>query len=101
MKNADIPVSCKPAVELSWADSLISWARSSVLRIADPCEEYHRTLLTDPTYEVTPLTAMVDMLAITVFQPLGFIGKQIGSFFDSLLCKILLAETLLLMTVLS
>ena len=80
MKNSEIPASCYPG-QIGWAD----WFKYSVLRSPDPCEAYHRVLLTDPAHEVTPLAAMVDMLVVVVFKPLGFIGEQVGLFFNNVL----------------
>ncbi|EFX67114.1 hypothetical protein DAPPUDRAFT_262090 [Daphnia pulex] len=41
--------------------------------------------MTDPSYEVNPFVALIDMLVVGVFQPLEYIGTKIGSFFDGLL----------------
>jgi hypothetical protein len=43
--------------------------------------------MTDPSYEINPFVALIDMLAVGVFQPLGYIGTQVGSFFDGVLSK--------------
>ena len=82
MKHADMPASCKPS-DVTWS----SYFQSLIMTVPDPCEEYHRTFLTDPTHEVNPFTALVDMLAVAVFQPLGFIGESLGTFFNNILSK--------------
>lgn len=84
-KNKDIPTSCNPE-QLGILESLrlkfnAFWGHP------DPCEEYHRVLLTDPSYEVNPFTVLFDMLVVGIFHPLGYIGKQVGSFFDGVLSK--------------
>lgn len=77
-----MPASCKPS-DVSWG----SYFQSFLMKVPDPCEEYHRTFFTDPTHEVNPFTVLVDMLAVAVFQPLGFIGESVGAFFNNILSK--------------
>ena len=31
------------------------------------------------------LTALVDMVVVAILEPLGFVGKSIGAFFDNVL----------------
>lgn len=85
-KNVDIPVECNLEKLTAW-DTMRLYINKNVLRNPDPCEEYYRVLMTDPSYEVNPFVALIDMLVIGVFQPLEYIGTKIGSFFDGLLSK--------------
>jgi hypothetical protein len=41
--------------------------------------------MTDPVYQVTPIMALSDTLATAIFHPLGYIGHQIGQFFNGVL----------------
>lgn len=86
LKNSNLPQSCNPEQIGAW-DNFKLWFSQTVLREYDPCEVYHKTLLTDPSYEVNPFVALFDLLVVVVFQPLGYVGKQMGSFFDSVLSK--------------
>lgn len=85
-KNVDIPVECDLEKLTAW-DTMRLYISKNFLRNPDPCEEYYRVLMTDPSYEVNPFVALIDMLVVGVFQPLEYIGTKIGSFFDGLLSK--------------
>ena len=84
MRNSDLPLACNPEQlgTLAYIQLLIS---TNIIRNPDPCDEYHRAYYTDPTYEVNPFIALVDLLARVVFQPMGFVGEKMGSFFDGVL----------------
>ena len=84
-KNMDVPIACKPEQLTTWGSLGLYF--STFLRNPDPCEEYYRVLMTDPSYEINPFVALIDMLVVGVFQPLGYIGTQVGSFFDGVLSK--------------
>ena len=87
LKNGDKPGACKPE-QLGMLEVFQLWFSSSIMRKPDPCEEYHRAIFTDPIYEVNPFVALIDMLVVAIFQPLSYMGKQFGSFFDSVLSKL-------------
>ena len=85
-KVTDIPATCNVEQLTVWG-TISLYLSKTVLRNPDPCEEYYRVLMTDPSYEVNPFFALIDMLTVGIFQPLGFIGTQVGSFFDGVLSK--------------
>lgn len=68
-------------------DSLKDSFSQLFFKKTDPCEEYHKALLIDPSYEVNPLTALFDLLITVVFRPLGYVGEKVGSFFNNVLGK--------------
>ena len=49
-----MPLACRTDQQTYW-DSIKLWMSTTIAMNADPCEEYHRALLTDPTFEVTPM----------------------------------------------
>ncbi|XP_057377105.1 chloride channel CLIC-like protein 1 [Daphnia carinata] len=82
-KNKDIPASCDPE-QIGTLESL-KLRFEAYWGYPDPCEEYHRVLLTDPSFEVNPFTVLWDMLVVGILHPLGYIGNQMGSFFTGVL----------------
>lgn len=82
-KNKDIPASCDPK-QLGILESF-KLRFDAFWGYPDPCEEYHRVLLTDPSFEVNPFTVLWDMLVVGILHPLGYIGHKIGSFFNEVL----------------
>jgi len=60
----------------------------SVFSSVDPCEEYHKTIMVDPVYEVNPLTALVDLLTKLILHPLSSLGTEVGLMFSGLLSSV-------------
>lgn len=85
-KASQPPAACNPDALDTWS-TLKLVVSTTVFGYADPCDEYHRALLTDPTYEISPFLALVDMLATGIFHPLKYIGEQFGGFFDGVLSE--------------
>ena len=107
LKNAEMPPSCNPN-QLNWMEfasykfsRLFSGKLSEFYPIfyctifmimfdllgEDECEKYAQVLFTDPVYKISPITALSDTLATLVFHPLGYIGGQLGDFFNNFFSK--------------
>ena len=50
-----MPDSCLPQKQLTTWQSLKGWFMWQLSWSHDPCEQYHRALLVDPFWEVTPM----------------------------------------------
>ncbi len=55
-----LPESCLPRKQLTTWQSLRLWLSWQLSWSRDPCEEYHRALMVDPFWEVTPVMVSVD-----------------------------------------
>ena len=69
MQHRNIPPECSPN-SMPWT----SFFKSFVIT-EDKCKEYHKALLVDPFYEVSPLMAFTDLLNLC-FSPLRVFGKE-------------------------
>jgi len=83
LKTAEIPPECRPH-EMTWFQSLQSSGRAMFSSV-DKCEEYHKTIMVDPIYEVNPMVAFVDLATTLILHPLASLGDNVGMMFSSLL----------------
>lgn len=88
MKNSKVPANCDRDTFGSLESSILH-IKKSLFGLEDPCEEYHRALMLDPSYEVNPFIALFDLVVRIAFQPLGYLGEKVGSFFQGVMCKYL------------
>jgi len=82
-KLQDVPKECRPG-EMSWFQTIESFAKSTVSN-TDRCQEYHKALLVDPIYEVSPMMAAADLATNLLLRPLRIFGKEAGHMFSGLL----------------
>ena len=52
---------------------------------AAQCEAYYEALLVNPILEVTPITALTEMVSQFVLRPLNVLGQHLGNFYANLL----------------
>ncbi|XP_060590348.1 uncharacterized protein LOC132745443 isoform X4 [Ruditapes philippinarum] len=85
LMTAGTPVECIPHQMTPW-HSLKSWWRTQFSWMAsDPCYQYHKALLVDPLWEVTPLKVISSAFSHCVVYPfevlLGGFGRALRLFF--------------------
>jgi len=83
LQSGNVPPECRPK-EMTWLQTLQSSTRAMFSSV-DRCEEYHKTIMVDPIYEINPLTALVDLLTKLLLHPLSSLGSEVGLMFSSLL----------------
>jgi len=78
-KFSNIPPECNPQ-SMTWWMSV-----KAVLSGKDKCYEYHRHILVDPIWEVSPAEAIMETISVLLVQPMGHVGTGIGKFFYNLI----------------
>jgi len=79
MKNREMPSDCYQG-----SNPVISWPWSS----GQSCEEYHKMMLIDAGFEISPLAAVMDLLLKTILNSAEYVGEKLGKFFYQLTAEI-------------
>lgn len=67
----------------SWTGGISYWFKSFI-GSEDTCVKYHKLVLVDPFWDVSPTMALADTCTHLLTRPLGIIGKNIGAFYSGL-----------------
>ncbi|WAR17217.1 Y057-like protein [Mya arenaria] len=85
--NTGIPVECMPD-QMTILQSVQSWLRWHFSWSPDPCLQYHKALLVDPVWHVSPLMVLSSAFSHCILHPcellLGGLGRSLRVFFSEI-----------------
>ncbi|CAG7823948.1 unnamed protein product [Allacma fusca] len=80
LQTRDVPSDCE-FERLGFWDKASYFFRVHILSFEDRCVSYHREVMVDPFWSVSPAEAVSQTFATLVFSPAGYIGGKLGEFF--------------------
>ncbi|CAK9815877.1 Chloride channel CLIC-like protein 1 [Anthophora quadrimaculata] len=73
MKFTEIPISCQP-------DKMNLWHKFVAYFIKDDCEQYYKTMMSNPKLTITPAFALSHFVTTVILHPITHVGTIISSF---------------------
>ncbi|XP_061196030.1 uncharacterized protein LOC133204286 [Saccostrea echinata] len=74
------PRECVPQ-EMNFMESLKYWINWELSWVHDPCEKYHKAMLVDPLWEISPLLVLWSALVRGILHPIELFFSSIGKSF--------------------
>ncbi|XP_062598546.1 chloride channel CLIC-like protein 1 [Saccostrea cucullata] len=74
------PRECVPQ-EMNFLESLKYWINWELSWVHDPCEKYHKAMLVDPLWEISPLLVLWSALVRGILHPIELFFSSIGKSF--------------------
>uniref|UniRef100_K1QEA3 Chloride channel CLIC-like protein 1 n=1 Tax=Magallana gigas TaxID=29159 RepID=K1QEA3_MAGGI len=72
-----IPKECVPE-EMNFMKTVKHWISWELSWIHEPCEKYHKALMVDPMYEISPLNVLWSVLVRGVLHPIELLFSSVG-----------------------
>ncbi|OAD59484.1 hypothetical protein WN48_09006 [Eufriesea mexicana] len=76
IKFSKIPISCEP-------DKMNMWDKIVAFFYGDDCEQYYRTMMSNPKLKITPALALSHFVSTVIFHPITHIGTVISVFISN------------------
>ncbi|XP_076754548.1 chloride channel CLIC-like protein 1 isoform X2 [Xylocopa sonorina] len=76
MKYTTIPISCQP-------DKMNMWDKFVSLFYSDDCEQYYKTMMTNPKLKVTPALALSHFITTVILHPITHVGTVVSDFINN------------------
>lgn len=72
-----IPKECVPE-EMNFMKTVKHWISWELSWIHEPCEKYHKALMVDPMYEISPLNVLWSVLVRGILHPIELLFSSVG-----------------------